>query len=54
MPVMLVESVIAGVVVELATVPDRPLAETTETLVTLPEDPAEEARSFTVPLEFLK
>lgn len=36
---ILVLSVIAGVVVAVATVPARPLAETTETLVTVP-DPA--------------
>ena len=36
---MLVDSVIAGVVVGLATVPASPLAETTETVVTVPEPP---------------
>ena len=35
-PVIVVERVIAGVVVLLATVPDKPLAETTETEVTVP------------------
>ena len=35
-PVMLVVSVIAGVVVAVATVPAKPLADTTETLVTVP------------------
>ena len=35
-PVTVVESVIAGVVVALATVPARPLADTTETEVTVP------------------
>ena len=38
-PVMVVESVIAGVVVGVATEPFSPLAETTETLVTVPEPP---------------
>ena len=33
---MLVVSVIAGVVVAVATVPANPLADTTETLVTVP------------------
>ena len=36
-PVMLVVSVMAGVVVDVATVPAKPLAETTDTAVTLPE-----------------
>ena len=36
MPVMVVVSVIAGVEVAVATVPAKPLAETTETLVTVP------------------
>ena len=35
-PVMLVVSVIAGVVVAVATVPASPLADTTDTLVTVP------------------
>ena len=35
-PVIVVESVIAGVVVAVATVPASPLADTTETLVTVP------------------
>lgn len=35
-PVMLVVSVIAGVVVAVATVPAKPFADTTETLVTVP------------------
>lgn len=35
-PVMLVERVMAGVVVEVATVPANPLADTTDTLVTVP------------------
>jgi hypothetical protein len=35
-PVTVVDKVIAGVVVALATVPDNPLADTTETLVTVP------------------
>lgn len=35
-PVMLVVSVIAGVVVAVATVPANPLADTTDTLVTVP------------------
>jgi len=34
-----VESVIAGVVVAVATVPAKPLAEVTDTLVTVPEPP---------------
>lgn len=38
-PVMLVVSVIAGVVVDVATVPAKPLADTTDTLVTVPPDP---------------
>jgi hypothetical protein len=38
-PVMLVESVMAGVVVALATVPANPLADTTETVVTVPDPP---------------
>ena len=40
-PVMVVESVMAGVVVLVATVPARPLADTTETLVTVPQDDGE-------------
>ena len=36
-PVMLVVRVIAGVVVAVATVPAKPLADTTDTLVTVPE-----------------
>ena len=36
-PVMLVVKVIAGVVVAVATVPANPLADTTDTLVTVPE-----------------
>ena len=35
-PVTVVESVIAGVVVAVATVPASPLADTTDTLVTVP------------------
>ena len=35
-PVMVVLTVMAGVVVEVATVPAKPLAETTDTLVTVP------------------
>ncbi len=38
-PVTVVDSVIAGVVVAVATVPAKPLAETTEALVTVPEPP---------------
>ena len=38
-PVTVVEIVIAGVVVELATVPANPLAETTETSNTVPLPP---------------
>lgn len=38
-PVTVVDSVIAGVVVALATVPARPFADTTETLVTVPVPP---------------
>ena len=41
-PLTVVESVIAGVVVAVATVPLRPFAETTETLVTVPEPEAVE------------
>ena len=40
-PVIVVDSVIAGVVVLLATVPVKPLADTTETLVTVPPDDGE-------------
>ena len=40
-PVMVVESVMAGVVVDVATVPARPFADTTETLVTVPPDDGE-------------
>ena len=39
-PVILVVRVIAGVVVLFATVPAKPLALTTLTLVTVPDDPA--------------
>ena len=39
MPVILVVSVIAGVVVAVATVPANPLAETTLTVVTVPPPP---------------
>jgi len=39
MPVTVVESVIAGVLVAVATVPANPLADTTETLVTVPPEP---------------
>ena len=35
-PEMLVDIVMAGVVVEVATVPAKPLADTTDTLVTVP------------------
>jgi len=38
-PVTEVEIVIAGVVVAVATLPAKPLAETTETLVTVPPNP---------------
>ena len=38
-PVMLVVSVMAGVVVAVATVPAKPLADTTETEVTVPPPP---------------
>ena len=38
-PVMLVDSVIAGVVVPVATVPAKPLADTTDTEVTVPVPP---------------
>jgi hypothetical protein len=44
-PVMVVESVIAGVVVAVATVPASPLADTTDTLVTVPR-PIELAVTF--------
>ena len=36
-PVIVVDRVMAGVVVAVATVPARPLADTTETVVTEPE-----------------
>ena len=36
-PVIVVVSVMAGVVVAVATVPAKPLADTTDTLVTVPE-----------------
>src|SRR4051812_36938586 len=39
MPVIEVVIVIAGVVVGLATLPPKPLAEATETVVTVPEPP---------------
>ena len=39
MPVILVVNVIAGVVVAVATLPAKPLADTTETLVTVPDKP---------------
>jgi hypothetical protein len=39
-PVIDVVRVIAGVVVAFATVPARPFADTTETLVTVPVPPA--------------
>ena len=39
-PVMLVEIVIAGVVVSVATVPPKPLADTTLAVVTVPPPPA--------------
>jgi hypothetical protein len=42
-PVIVVERVIAGVVVAVATVPAKPLAETTETEVTVPAEPFEAA-----------
>jgi len=38
-PVMVVDKVIAGVVVGFATVPARPLADTTDTVVTVPDPP---------------
>ncbi len=38
-PVTVVDSVIAGVVVEVATVPAKPLADTTDTSVTEPPPP---------------
>ena len=51
-PVTLVDSVIAGVVVLVATEPDRPFAVTTDTLVTVPVTD-EEASSDTTPRLFL-
>jgi hypothetical protein len=51
-PLTVVLRVIAGVVVELATVPARPLAETTETLVTVPiPGSGAEMTSHTEPVE---
>jgi hypothetical protein len=38
-PVTVVDKVIAGVVVAVATVPAKPLADTTDALVTVPEPP---------------
>jgi hypothetical protein len=49
-PVIVVESVIAGVVVGFATVPANPLADTTETVVTVPEPPLTVAHDVVVPL----
>ena len=49
-PVIDVVSVIAGVVVALATVPAKPLAETTLTVVTVPEPPP--LNSVSVPASF--
>lgn len=43
-PVIVVERVIAGVVVAVATVPEKPLAVTTETEVTVPEPAAVSVR----------
>ena len=40
MPVSVVDNVISGVVVELATVPAKPFAVTTDTFVTDPPEPA--------------
>ena len=48
-PVMLVERVIAGVVVALATVPANPFAETIETVETVPVADAFEAIVCTAP-----
>jgi hypothetical protein len=48
-PVIVVESVIAGVVVALATVPAKPFADTTETVVTVPV-PLTVAQEAVVPL----
>ncbi len=45
---IVVESVMAGVVVAVATLPAKPLAETTETEVTVPEPPARSTRSLWV------
>ena len=48
---MLVEIVIAGVVVSVATEPAKPFADTTEVLVTVPEPPAGAMLCQVVPLE---
>jgi hypothetical protein len=50
---MVVESVIAGVVVDVATVPAKPLADTTETLETVPVAPVDDASKVTAPALFL-
>jgi hypothetical protein len=50
-PVMLVESVIAGVVVALVTVPAKPFADTTETVVTVPEPPPDGVAHVPSPLQ---
>jgi hypothetical protein len=48
-PVTLVDNVIAGVVVAFATVPAKPFADTTETVVTVPV-PLTVAQEGVVPL----
>lgn len=54
MPLIVVERVIAGVVVAVATVPAKPLAETTETEVTVPIFPAASIRTRPVVESILK
>ena len=48
-PVTVVDRVMAGVVVAVATVPARPFAETTETDWTVPDVPASDASKNTAP-----
>ena len=55
-PVMLVDKVMAGVVVSVATVPAKPLAETIDALVTVPtfaEPPKDVATPFIVITELV-
>jgi hypothetical protein len=53
-PLTVVLSVIAGVVVAVATVPANPFAVTTDTLCTVPVEAPDDASSVTVPKLFLK